>query len=270
MIAPSGSRQNPVNTQAGADGDRVILRLSEVSKGYPLAGGQSRPALDRVSLEVDRGEVVGVFGPVGAGKTTLLRIAAGLLATDAGSVHYKGQRLDQMSPGERMRFRRQELACVWSSQEWQARLTVLDHVALPLLVDRRDRRFAQQRASEALLVCEAEQCAEMELGELSDGERQRVALARALVSEPKLLLADAPGRSLPLLERESVMLLLASLAREAKVAVLVTSSDADSLVQADPALYLCNGKLVTPDPEVENAQVYRFPALPGRRAAADA
>jgi ABC-type lipoprotein export system ATPase subunit len=247
----------------------MILRLDQVSKRYPRASG-SKVALDKVSLELDRGQMMGIFGPSGSGKTTLLRIAAGLQVPDSGTVIYNGERLDEMSARERARFRRREIACVWASGSLQERLSVLDHVALPLLIDGRSRRVAERRAREAMLVCEAEHCLEMELHELSDGERQRVAIARALVTEPRLLLADGPASSLSLIEQEAVMVLLSSLAREAKVAVLIADSDAEALLRAKPILYLSDGKLVNPEPQNEAGRIFRFPEVGSRRTAADA
>jgi len=228
-------------------------------------------ALDGISLRVNRGEMAGVFGASGSGKTTLLRIAAGLEAPDSGDVSYGGHSLRDMPSRERTRLRRQEVACVWAAQSWQDGLSVEEHVTLPLLVDHRERRAAARRAREALLVCEAEQCASMGLDELSDGERQRVAIARALVTEPRLLLADGPASHLPIHEREQVMLLLSSLARDARVAVLVTGADTQAVVHADPILYLRDGQLVTPAvPSSELGVVYPFPPARPRRTAADA
>jgi putative ABC transport system ATP-binding protein len=247
-----------------------MLRLEHISKCYPRPDGSCKLALDRVSLELKRGQIVGIFGASGSGKTTLLRIAAGLQTPDSGTVTYNGECVDQMSASERTRFRRREIACVWAAQPWQEQLSVLDHVALPLLVDRRNHRTAERRAREALLVCEAEQCVAMQLRELSDGERQRVAVARALVTEPRLLLADGPASSLSLIEQERIMALLSSLAHEAKVAVLITDGDAEALLRADPILYLCDGKLVNPEPTSEHGRVYPFPQARPRRAAADA
>jgi putative ABC transport system ATP-binding protein len=246
-----------------------MLRLERISKRYGGPGG-GRLALDGVSLELDRGQITGIFGPSGSGKTTLLRIAAGLRAPDSGTVTYRGARLDQMSTAERTRFRRREIACIWAAQPWQARLSALDHVALPLLVDRCGHRSAERRAREALLVCEVEQCVEMELDELSDGERQRIAIARALVGEPQLLLADGPASNLSVVEQEGIMVLLASLAREARVAVLITASDAQALLRADPILYLRDGRLINPEPMSERGRVYSFPPPGSHRVAADA
>lgn len=246
----------------------MILRLEQVSKSYPRRTGP-KVALDGVCLELDRGQMMGVFGPSGAGKTTLLRIAAGMRRPDSGTVTYNGVRFDQMSAAERMRLRRREIACVWAA-DGQDGLSVVEHVALPLLVDGRDHRAAERAAREALLACEAEQCIGVELRELSDGERQRVAIARALVAEPRLLLADGPASSLSLVEQEGISALLSSLAREAKVAVLITDSDAKALLRADPILYLRDGKLVDPEPMSEGGRVYPFPPAVSRRSALDA
>src|SRR5580692_9010689 len=212
-----------------------MLRLERISKRYSRPGG-TRVALDDVSLELDRGQIMGIFGPSGSGKTTLLRIAAGLRKPDSGTVTYNGERFDQMSAAERTRFRRREIACVWAAESWQERLSVTDHVAMPLLVDRCGRRDTERRVREALLACEAEQCIGMDLRELSDGERQRVAIARALVTEPLVLLAE--------------------LAHRARVAVLITDSDAETLLRADPILYLRDGKLVDPEPIGEGGKIY--------------
>jgi len=247
-----------------------MLRIEQVSKRHERPDGEYKVALDEVSLALDRGEIAGVFGPSGSGKTTLLRIAAGLERPDSGVVSYDGQSLGTMSTREQWRVRRQDVGCVWANESWQPGLTVLQHVTLPLLVDKRERRIATRRAHEALLACDAEQCAAMEFDDLSDGERQRVAIARALVIEPRLLLADGPASHLSLEEQEGIMLLLAALAREGRVAVLVTDNNDETLLRVDPLLYLCDGRLVTPAPRSGRGTVLEFPTARSRQTAVDA
>lgn len=231
-----------------------MLHVEGVSKRF-AGRGQKRVALDDVSLEVARGELVGVFGPSGAGKTTLLRIAAGLLLPDSGFVSYAGERFYRMSVSERKRLRRREVACVWNGEERWEKLRVLDHVMFPLLVDRRERRTAERRAREALLACEADHCAALDVDDLSHGERQRVELARALVKEPRLLLADSPASRLSIVERERIMTLLATTAKQGRVGVLVAESSAEALVGADRIMMLRDGQLVLPGQERAGAQV---------------
>jgi putative ABC transport system ATP-binding protein len=247
----------------------MLLSLYGISKRFERSGATGKVVLDDVSLELERGQILGVYGPSGAGKTTLLQIAAGLQAPDAGEVSYDGRRLDELPAGELMRLRRREIASVWAAETPPAGLEVLEHVAMPLLVDDRDHRGAARRAQEALAACEAEQCAGMTLEELSDGERQRVAIARAIVIEPRLLLADGPARNLSLVEQEAIMVLLSSLAHDARVAVLVTDSDSESLVGADSIHYLHGGKFVNPAASTHPGNIYQFPGR-SRQAAADA
>jgi putative ABC transport system ATP-binding protein len=241
--------------------------LVDISMRYPGPGGD-RVALDGLSLEVGRGEIVGVLGPSGSGKTSLLQIAAGLQRPDEGTVTFNGQRIDGMSRAELTRFRRREIACVGLDEQSVDRLRVIDHVMMPLLVDRRDHSTAERRAHEALLACEADRCAGMELQNLSGDERRRVGIARALVSEPRLVLADSPGAGLSLEEQDGIMALLSSLARDAKVAVLIADSNAEALIRADRILYLRDGKFV--ESATVGAKVYRLAAGRSRPAAADA
>lgn len=242
-----------------------LLSVRQVVKRYERSG-RSRTALDGVSLELERGQMIGIYGPSGAGKTTLLRIAAGLMAPDSGEVIYDGQPLAEMGAGERKRLRRREIACVWSDGQSQERLSVADHVALPLLVDGREHRRAERAAREALGACELEGCAELELGELSGGERQRVEIARAIATEPRLLLADGPASGLSLIEQEQVMALLRRLARDARTAVLIADGEAAALIGADPLLYLNDGRIVGEQDVDGGGEVIELP----RRRAADA
>jgi putative ABC transport system ATP-binding protein len=245
----------------------MLLSLKRVSKRFERKGAASKVVLTDVSVELERGQILGVYGPSGAGKTTLSQIAAGLLTPDDGEVRYDGRRLDELPAGEWKRLHRQEIACVWPTQSAKAGLEVLEHVAMPLLIDRHDHRGATRRAREALAACEAELCAGMMLNELSDGERERVAIARAIVIEPRLLIADGPARNLSLVEQEAIMVLLASLARLG-VGVLVTDSDSEALIRAKPILYLKGGRLVNAPIAAKGGNVYEFPGR-SRPAVAD-
>lgn len=247
----------------------MILGLERVCKSYQRRGG-SKVALDHVSLELERGQIVGIFGPSGAGKTTLLRVAAGLETPDSGIVTYKDERLDEMSVGQHRRYRRREVGCVWAGQPWVPGLSVCEHVELPLLIDGCENRAAGRLARKFLLACEADECADLAPEELSDGERQRASIARALVTEPRLLLVDGAVSGLSVVEQEEIMELLAALAHEAKVAVLVADTGAGQILRADPVLYMRDGKLIGADPMDERGKLYTLPTPVSHPSAADA
>lgn len=246
----------------------VILRFEQVCKSFRRREG-SKLALDRVSFELERGQIIGIFGPSGAGKTTLLRVAAGLEAPDSGSVTYNDERLDEMSTAQRRRYRRRDVGCVWAGQPWMPGLSVCEHVELPLLIDGCENRTVDRLARKFLLACEADECADLMPDELSDGERRRAAIARALIIEPRLLLVDGAVSGLSIVEQEQIMELLAALAHEAKVAVLVADTNADQLLRVDPIVYMRDGKLIGAEPPDERGKLYTLPT-PACPSAADA
>jgi putative ABC transport system ATP-binding protein len=247
----------------------MILRFAQVCKSYQRRTGR-KVALDHVSLELTRGQIMGIFGPSGSGKTTLLRIAAGLEAPDGGVVTYNGERLDEMSVAHHRRYRRREVGCVWAGRSWMPGLSVREHVELPLLIDGYESRAARRLACRFLLACEAGQCIDLDPEELSDGECQRVAIARALVSEPRLLLVDGAVSGLSVVEQEEIMALLASLASDAKVAVLIADTGASQILRAEPVLYLRDGKIIGADPTDETGKLYTLPTPTSHPSAADA
>jgi ABC-type lipoprotein export system ATPase subunit len=251
------------------EGGQVILSVERVSKCY-IQPNRKRVALEEVSLQLSAGQVMGLFGGSGSGKTTLLRIAAGLEAPDSGTVSYKGERLDGMSVAQQRRYRRREVGCIWGTEPWAPGLSVLEHVALPLLIDGSDYRSAERTARRFLLACEAEHCIGVDPAGLSDGERQRVAIARALVIEPRLILADGPVSNLSLIEQEAIMRLLRSLSREAKVAILLTDTGAGAMLGADSILYLRDGRLTGDETPAKAGEVVWLPDVASRRSAIDA
>lgn len=247
----------------------MILKLQEISKTYGHGRGR-RVALDRVSLELERGRITGIFGPTGAGKTTLLRIAAGLETPDSGTVLYNGEPMNEMSAAQLRRYRRLEVGCIWAGEAWPSGMSIREQVELPLLIDQREPRVAKRTASKLLFACEADHCTDLMPDELSEGELQRVAVARALVVEPRLVIVDGVIAGLSIIEQHSFMELLASLAHDAKVAVLVADTGASQIIRADPILYLRDGKLIAPTPEDEPGRLYKLPTAAFRRSAADA
>ena len=231
----------------------LILGIENVSKSFTRSGDRVE-ALINVSIQLGRGDFIGILGPGGAGKTTLLKLAAGLESPDTGSVTYQGKPLNDMKSSEIRRFRRREVGCVWGSSYLNPGLNVLDNVALPLLLDGCEHRSAESRAREQLVEVGVEHCTRAKPDELSDGELQRVAIAQALVTNPRLLLADEPASSLDLYEQDSLLALFQSLARDAKMAVLITDTDATALMRARPILYLRDGELLNEGSEKDRGQ----------------
>jgi putative ABC transport system ATP-binding protein len=217
-----------------------MLELENVSKRY-RDGQRERIVLNDVSLEIGAGELVAVWGTRRSGRTTLLRIAAGIEAPDSGSVRFQGHDLaggEQRSLGEGIGFVRKRLR---GNEEQD----VLEQVAAPLLARGVSVERARELAREALSRAGAQECLTSRVSELGSGETLRVALARTLCLSPALLVLDEPVATVELGERDEILALLRTLARDG-VAVLFSAGEPSELAGAQRALTLGEGELRGP------------------------
>lgn len=215
-----------------------LLVLDRVGKTY-IRGRRELPALRDVSLELDAGEIVGVWGRRFSGRTTLLRIAGALERPDTGRVAIAGVDVTAGAVGD---LRRRVAYCHLHFPAAHGD-RVVDHLAVPLLATglRMDR--ASARAQAMLDHVGVGACAEMRPHTLDHGELVRVAIARALLPQPQLLLVDEPTNGVDLVERDALLLTLRSIAKEAQIAVLMTAAETTGLLGADRTLAISGGEL---------------------------
>jgi putative ABC transport system ATP-binding protein len=183
------------------------------------------PALRGASLTVGPRERVAVRGRSGSGKSTLLLCLAGVLLPDAGGVTYLGRRFDAMGADERARLRRREMGLVLQHGQLVPELTVVENVALPLLLERVERSSAALLAHEWLARLGVVDLADARPAEISGGQAQRAAIARALVTGPQLVLADEPTGSLDTVGADEVMAVLLDATRSCDAALVVVTHD---------------------------------------------
>ncbi|MEU0024766.1 ABC transporter ATP-binding protein [Streptomyces sp. NPDC006335] len=198
-------------------------------------------ALRGASVRLDAGEILAVTGTSGSGKSTLLHCLAGIVAPDAGSVSYGGERLDRLPEKRLSELRRTEFGVVFQFGQLIPELTALDNVALPLLLAGVSRAEAHPRAGEWLERFGVRGQAGLRPGEMSGGQAQRTALARALVTGPKVVFADEPTGALDSLASEQVMTALVHTARESGAAVLLITHDAQVAAYADREVRIADG-----------------------------
>lgn len=225
----------------------TLLSLDAVTKRY-ARGYREVAALSGVSLDVEAGDFVAIWGGSRSGKTTLLRVAAGIEPADGGRVAFDGRDLGALSRRDRARLLLDDIGCMWQTGRITRGLSVLDHVALPRF-KRRSHARARAEAHDVLERVGVPQAAGARWHELTDGERTRVALAHALIRRPRLLLADEPTASLNMIEREQILGVLRSVADEARVAVVMTAPDAPNLLQSHRLMSLDGGHLIKPRSE---------------------
>lgn len=226
-----------------------MLELQAVRKHFAGLDGETIRAVDGVSLTVDPGELVAIYGPSGSGKSTLLFLAAGITPPDDGTVLFDGQDLTTLSRRAAARHRRSELGFVFQSSRLVPGLSAIDNAALKLMAEGEHRTAARRRVAPLLDRLGLDARAEHRATQLSRGERHRVAVARALSNDPRLVLADEPTGSLDSRRSRDVLALLAQVCRERSVGVLLVTHDPAGADVADRVHGLCDGRLVAHAPD---------------------
>jgi zinc/manganese transport system ATP-binding protein len=224
-----------VSGDRSAARDAPILSVDRV--GVRLAG---REVLRDVSFAIDAGEFTGLIGSNGAGKTTLLRVILGLQAAASGSVSVAGRARSRRNP-----------VFGYVPQKFlldpDTPLRARDLVGLGLDAHRYGialpSRARRARIEEMLAAVDARDFADQRVGNLSGGEQQRVLIAHALIGAPKLLLLDEPLANLDLRSATEVVALLARIAREQQLAILISAHDMNPLLAVmDRIVYLAAGR----------------------------
>lgn len=205
--------------------DLQLIKAVEVGKTYTL-GTNKVKIFERLSLEVDRGEMIAVVGPSGAGKSTLLHILGGLDRPTSGSVIMEGFDICKLSDVDLARMRNKRIGFVFQFHHLLPEFTALENTMMPLLIGGENSRTARTQAVEILTQVGLDARLEHRPSELSGGETARVALARALVRKPDILLADEPTGNLDSRTGEEIHNLLKRLHKERELtSVIVTHNE---------------------------------------------
>jgi len=171
------------------------ILIDHLSRHY-RRGPSEVQAVDNVTLQINRGEFLGITGASGSGKSTVLNLVAGLDTPTSGHISFAGTTLDSLSRRELSRHRGLRIGMVFQSFNLIAHLSAQANVAMALLFDGTPRSERHERAAELLRQLGLANRMDHRPADLSGGEQQRVALARALVKQPELLLADEPTGNL--------------------------------------------------------------------------
>ena len=220
----------------------TILACEAVCKNY-YDGQLNVQVLDNLTLQVDKGQSIGIVGASGSGKSTLLHILGGLDKPTSGRVSLMGQDLSQLSQKQLSGLRNQYLGFVYQFHHLLPEFSALENVMMPLLIGKRPKEQARERA---LLMLEKVGLKDRVLhrpGELSGGERQRAAIARALVTDPACLLADEPTGNLDRKNALNILDMMMELKQEFGTALVVVTHDDEMAARFDRVLNMTDGAL---------------------------
>ncbi|MFT4969289.1 MAG: lipoprotein-releasing system ATP-binding protein [Chitinophagales bacterium] len=200
--------------------------------------------LNKVSIEVSKGEVVAIVGSSGAGKSTLLHILGTLDNADAGSFFVGDKDVFYLNEKELAKFRNEEIGFIFQFHHLLPEFTALENVCIPAFLGNKPRKAAEERAEELLDFLGLKDRVNHKPAQMSGGEQQRVAVARALMNEPSIIMADEPSGNLDTKNSEDLHELFFKL-RDAYQQTFIIVTHNESLANmADRKLTMKDGRFV--------------------------
>jgi putative ABC transport system ATP-binding protein len=227
-----------------AAGGEPVIRGTDIHKRYVMGKDNYVDALRGASLEVQRGEMVGVMGPSGSGKSTLLHILGCLDSLNSGEVWLEGRRVDDLRRGDLAELRRNEVGFIFQTYNLVPSLTAIENVMLAAEYAGKGRREAREASKNALSLVGLSDRERHRPTELSGGQQQRVAIARALVNGPKVIFGDEPTGNLDSASSAEVVEMMHRVNRDTGTTFVLVTHDPGVAATCDRVVHMLDG-LVT-------------------------
>jgi putative ABC transport system ATP-binding protein len=236
---------SPTNMPTSITGkSQALYQLQAVERTYKTGAGVVR-ALDKIDLEIGRGEFLAIEGPSGSGKSTLLQLLGALDRPTAGSIMFDGRELADLNDKALTRVRSREIGFVFQSFNLIPTLSAAENVETAMVPLRRSRQARRSRTAELLELVGLSGRASHLPSRLSGGEQQRIAIARALANEPHVILADEPTGNLDSSTAEDLVRTLQSLSEQQGVTVIVVTHAEEVARLAKRRIRLRDGHVIS-------------------------
>lgn len=221
----------------------VAVACRQIQKSFKTKEAETY-ALRSVDLDVNTGEFMMLVGPSGCGKTTLISIIAGILKPDSGDCIVEGTNYKEISENDLLDFRAKNIGFVFQSFNLIPTLSIIENVAVPLIINNVEKEEALFEAREMLEVVGLGAKIQSSATQLSGGEQQRIAIARALVHNPSLLICDEPTSALDHTTGTKILELMKTINLERKTTFIVVTHDSRIYQYADRIAHMNDGFIV--------------------------
>ena len=220
-----------------------LIIVKNIRKVYRM-GEEKVIALDDVSLEIEKGQVVCFLGTSGSGKSTFLNMVAGLEKPTKGEIYIGGIPIHKLNEENVTLFRQKNIGFIFQSFHLLSMLTALENVSLPLIFRGVDKTKRDRLARDMLEAVGLKGYDKRKPSQMSGGQQQRVGIARALVGSPKIIFADEPTGNLDTCTSREVMSIMLRQIRENNQTLILVTHDKNIARYADTIVTIEDGKIV--------------------------
>ena len=220
-----------------------LIKITNVRKIYRM-GDERVVALDNISLEIYRGEVVCFLGTSGSGKSTFLNMVAGLEKPTRGEIYIGNIPIHKLNEEQVTLFRQKNIGFIFQAYHLMPMLTALENVSMPLIFRNVERKKRNQLAKDALAAVGLKGYENRKPTQMSGGQQQRVGIARALVGTPKIIFADEPTGNLDTHTTKDVMQLIIREVRKHNQTLIMVTHDRSIANYADKVVTIQDGNIL--------------------------
>ncbi len=217
-----------------------MIKVSNIVKTYGLKANRVT-ALNGISFEVKKGEIIAITGKSGAGKSTLLNIIGGVDRSDSGTVEYNETNILNLTQKQLLLFRNKHIGFVFQNYRLIPELTVKENIILPALINL--RKYDGEQFENLVITLGIDKLLLRYPNEISGGELQRAAIARALINKPTVLLCDEPTGNLDSETSSVVIEMIVKISKETKQTVIIATHDSDVVKYTDRILNIKDGRI---------------------------
>lgn len=219
-----------------------ILEINDVEKYYGNKGNITK-ALDKVSFNVEKGEMIAIMGASGSGKTTLLNCISTIDRVTSGRINVSGTEITTLKGNALNTFRREKLGFIFQDFNLLDTLTGYENIALALSIQNVPHKELDKRINAIADTLNIRDVLKKYTYQMSGGQKQRVACARALITNPELILADEPTGALDSKSSRELLTSMDKLNKEMGATILMVTHDAFTASYASRVIFIKDGKI---------------------------
>lgn len=220
-----------------------FIQVKNVRKVYRM-GDEKVVALDDVSIDIERGEILCIVGTSGSGKSTFLNMLAGLEKPTKGEIYVGGIPIHSLNEEKITLFRQKNIGFIFQAYHLLPMLTALENISLPLIFRGVDKKLRDPMAIELMNAVGLAGFEKRKPGRMSGGQQQRVGIARALAGNPKLIFADEPTGNLDTATSKEVLQLMTDMVRKHNQTLIIVTHDHSIAAFADRVITIEDGRII--------------------------